>query len=248
MVVSWLADRGRAIFLAVLTGIGLHLAASGIAGDSWETNPTGLRWDRDPSLSEYFPEGVGIELPPTFREKALPVGGVPSGLTPIEGAGDVSTSGGALEFTVVGDRVVLGWGNVGGDLPVEQIESLWPVHNQVALRVRQSCESSTWHAELLADGDELDGEPRLASAVCRGRDWQEVLLESPRPWRPIHGRACPDGMTLTVDAPQGSRIEIESVKAIQPRYEGYVRKEFVLPEGRIWKAVANVGSANERIW
>ena len=29
---------------------------------------------------------------------------------------------------------------------------------------------------------------------------------------------------------------------------GHARKEFVLPEGRIWKAVANVGAANDQMW
>ncbi|MBN1257824.1 MAG: hypothetical protein JXA52_08980 [Planctomycetes bacterium] len=37
-------------------------------------------------------------------------------------------------------------------------------------------------------------------------------------------------------------------KGEDERREGYIRKEFEIPEGKIWKAVADVGSANFRTW
>jgi len=67
----------------------------------------------------------------------------------------------------------------------------------------------------------------LASAVCAAQEW----TEDPSPNSLFAGE---DLVFPMLSEEQG--------------YQGYARKEFTLPEGKVWKAVADVGSSTDRIW
>lgn len=54
-----------------------------------------------------------------------------------------------------------------------------------------------------------------ASASLEGRDWQELQFQPLRA-----DGANPDGLEFTVQGDQGSRVELEWLKLIQPTYEG----------------------------
>ena len=161
--------------------------------------------------------------------------------TAFEGMRDVGLDGGVLMCHMAKPSAVLGWGNYKGAQQIEDVQSLWRERNILVLRVRQTAAESTWKLRYWVDGK--PGRPGPVEAMLKGTEWQDLEFPDPGLFVPNA-----DGMELVVAAPEGTRFEIESVKVRQPLFEGYARMEFDLPEGRIWKAVADVGGANERVW
>ena len=197
-------------------------------------------WDELPSFDDYF-RAVALRLPVEDLDKAFLASGNRAGFTFFHGVDGIAVSGGTLQFTMAEGTAVLGWGNYMGRQPAAEIPSLWEEQNNVVLRVRQSGSESTWKLKYWADGKARPNQ--LEPFVLEGTGWQEIAFRKAGLTLPT-----PDGLELTIEAVNGTRFEVEWIKFRQPRHEGYVRKEFELPAGKIWKAVADVGSANDRVW
>ena len=198
-----------------------------------------LDLDQDPAPDEYL-FGAGISLPLEEREKVFHPAAGNANFTFFHGVEGAATEDGKLVFTLSEPRATLGWGNYADKQPVAEIVEMGQQTILVRLRLRQSAAESKWTARPWRDGDPLES---TSEAVLEGGDWQELAF------KPLKtGGANPDGLELTVEGPEGTRVEIEWLKLVQPTYEGYCRKEFVLPEGKVWRAVANVGSADGRHW
>ena len=210
-------------------GAGLFISAACLA----------LDLNRDPTPEEYlFGSGIGFAV--ENREKAFPAAVKEAGFTFFDGVEQVALEGGKLVFTLTGKRATLGWGNYMGRLPLAEIPQMGQQTIVVRLRLKQSVDRSKWSVRLWRDADRNES---TAQAELEGRQWQELEFKPLRT-----GGANPDGLEFAVEGEEGTRIELEWLKLIQPTYEGYCRTEFVLPEGKIWRAVADVGSANQRHW
>ncbi len=148
--------------------------------------------------------------------------------------------GGKLTFALTASKATIGWGNYGGRLEPKDVPAMWQQINVVHLRVRVRQQPRRWSVRLWRDGQPLEA---TAVATSKTTDWQELRFS------PLHARgANPDGLEFIVDGKPGTRVEIEWLKLVQPAFEGYCRVEFELPAGRVWRAIANVGSANYRNW
>ncbi|MEA3401679.1 MAG: hypothetical protein U9R79_10605, partial [Armatimonadota bacterium] len=195
--------------------------------------------NQDPEPEDYlFAEGMGV--PSQDRETVFRPQDDRANFTFLHEVKDVQVRDGALAFTLPEQEVTLGWGTYNGQQALTEIQDMCQQIVIVRLRLKQSAGSSRWSLRLWRDGERI-GE--VVEAELEGRDWQEIEFE------PLHADgANPDGLEFTVEGEEGTRIELEWLKLIQPTWEGYCRTEFVLPEGRIWRAMANVGSANDPNW
>lgn len=202
----------------------------------------GADWPEDPEWREYYVSTQSIKVPTLRPEKVFRASEQQANFTLFKGVDKVHLTDGALQFNTRDDTVLLGWGNCLGAQPLQDIQSLWYRDNTVVIRLKQSCEQSTWNGKFWVDGTVVR-KGDLKTHTVKGTDWQEVTLTSP----PLRG-PIPDGLELTVDAAPGTEFRIEWIKFVQERAEGYIRTDFEIPEGRIWKAVAQVGSANQRYW
>ena len=150
-------------------------------------------------------------------------------------AKDLKVENRVLRFEMGAQKVLLGWGNYGGKQPFQDRVSLWPIMTEIYLRVRQSQpEKTTWEMHLWHDG--VRG-AELAKAELKDTEWKELKLR-------IHPRVhpTPDGFDLSIESKPGNVIELSQVRAVGPNFEGYVRKEFIVPQGKVWRAIAHVGN------
>ncbi|NOX56098.1 MAG: hypothetical protein GXP27_16985, partial [Planctomycetes bacterium] len=214
---------------STMTLMALLLSAALAAAD--------LNWE--PKATEYF-FGRSISLPLQEQEKRFDAETGRAGFRFFDGVRDLAVRDGKLTFVLTGRKATLGWGNYGGRLGLKDVPAVWQQINRVKLRVRVSQQPCRWSVRLWRDGERLDA---TAVATSKSTDWHELQFA------PLHARgANPDGLELTLEAEPGTRVEIEWLKLVQPVYEGYCRFEFDLPAGRVWRAVANVGSATYRNW
>ncbi|MBI3945092.1 MAG: hypothetical protein HY321_04180 [Armatimonadetes bacterium] len=202
----------------------------------------------DPTVDEAF-WGRFLSLPRVEQVKTFLPGDRQANFTFFEGVENVAVENGALRFTLSGEKATLGWGNYQGRQPVAEVADLWEETNIVRVRVRQSEGQSQWTLLWWADGKAMDARARdravsaPAEATLEGGDWQELEFRPNSPQVPT-----PDGAEIQISGPRGARFEVERVRVVQPRCEGYVRKEFVLPSGQIWRAIADVGGPPDVRW
>lgn len=203
--------------------------------DASQDSPANLQ----PAAGDYFfAEEIGF--PQDNREKTFPAATKRANFTSFQGVENVTLDDGKLVFTLTDKPATLGWGNYMGSQAVADIQDMWQQENAVRLRLRQSAGKTKWTVRPWCDGARMEA---TTATTVEGTDWQEVDFAPVEPDGPI-----PDGLELTIEGPPGTRVELEWLKLVQRVYEGYCRTEFVLPEGKVWRAVAAVGSADHRHW
>ena len=150
---------------------------------------------------------------------------------------ELKIADGVMQFRTSGDSVTLGWGNYENQQPAEQRIHLWPNWNMIELKVKQSAQTSEWTLTLWQAGRRsLQGRKRDITRVTKhlqGTEWQTLSFFVQMP--------DPDGFGITIQGPADNVIEIDSVRVVQKVVQGYFRKEFTLPAGKVWRAVAEVG-------
>ena len=142
---------------------------------------------------------------------------------------------GVIRFSTSGESVTLGWGNYQDRQPRDERIMLWQDWNIIELRVKQSAESSEWTLSLWQEGKATVGGRRRTSATSqlKGTDWQTLSFQVQMPG--------PDGFEIAIKGPADNVIEIDSLRVLKRLNQGYFRKEFALPPGKVWRAVAEVG-------
>ncbi len=158
--------------------------------------------------------------------------------TDFRGLRDVKIENGKLVFTLAAKRAVLGWGNYMGRQAALKVKSLWAESDKVELKLRQSGKSSAWTMYYWSNGKRMNTRKGKAKshATMKGSSEQTLKFTPPDTLFPV-----PDGLEFEIKGTPGDKIEISGLKVIQNAYSGYCRNEFELPEGKIWKAVFNVG-------
>ncbi|MBN1256518.1 MAG: hypothetical protein JXA52_02295, partial [Planctomycetes bacterium] len=228
--------RGKLWLFAVIFLSIPGLIQSGCAAEVKE--PTTDYFNQDPEMSDYL-FAHGMQLPLQNREKVFFANDNNANFTASENVEDFAVEDGKIVFTLTDKKAVLGWGNYLGGQPVAEIVDTFPCLNHVHVRARQVAGESKWTARFWLDGVAQDN---TQTATLAG-DWQELVFDKLQ-----CGNANPDGLDLVIEGKPGDRIELEWLKLKQPVYEGYVRTEVEIPEGKIWRAVADVQYANQGSW
>jgi len=157
-----------------------------------------------------------------------------------DGAEDVVVENRLLKFTLTGEQATIGWGNYRGTQDPSECKAAWPAENELVLRIQQSGEraaQSTMSARGWMDGRRT-GE--ATEPVVLEGNWPQEIDFGSIPMETEYA-ATLDGFELQLQGAPGTRYEISWVKFVRPICEGYVRYEFTIPEGDIWRAVADMG-------
>ncbi|MBN1256239.1 MAG: hypothetical protein JXA52_00890 [Planctomycetes bacterium] len=189
----------------------------------------------DPEINEYL-FGSGMELPVKERDKVFLATANRANFTTFLGVEEVELDGESLAFTVTGEEAILGWGNYKGEQVIAEIANTWQEYFAVKLQLSQSSDKSEWRLRYWSDGQP---QSRTGRTVLEGQGEQELAFEPLQTSGPN-----PDGLELRIRAEAGTRIKLKSVKLVQPIYEGYCRGDFTLPEGGVWRAIANATITN----
>lgn len=182
-------------------------------------------------------------LPIQNREKVFSPLTNQANFTVFSNVNDVTvTANGTLSFTLASANATLGWGNYQGVQAATNVQDLWEERNNVYLRVKQSGSNSTWVAQWWADGARMSSVALITNTLAEGGAFSNLYFAF------ADMVPTPDGLELRISGSAGNQFEIEWLKVEQPRAEGYARKEFVLPTGVVWRAVATVGGAPDCLW
>lgn len=202
-------------------------------------------WAGDVDLAEHFKDTAIVDPVCQRYEKVFRASERRANFTFFSGVENVRVEDGLLSFTTTGEKAILGWGNYIGKQKPAEVADLFPESNSAEVRVRQSAGESTWRVQYWVDGHVTRTRPKFEPVVLSGTTWQEIALNEKFP----KSQPTPDGLEIEIEAPKGTRFQLEWIKLTQPSvYEGYLRKEFVLPRGKVWKAVADVSWGDDRYW
>jgi len=195
---------------------------------------------RSPAASDLF-FGRSIRLSPSKRTLSFPAADKRAGFTYFDNVRDLRTDGGSVRFSLETKPVLLGWGNAFSRLSATHVPSLDPGGYVARVHLPACSQAADWTLRFWRDGSALDGLSRAKSAASS----EPQILEFP--FLACSGAAL-DGMEFSVTAPPGTHIAIAEIELRKTVHEGWCRFEFDLPDVRIWRAVADVGSANDRCW
>ncbi len=214
---------------------GLARSAEPPAEDPWTT---GRLFERSPSFT-IPPRTVELgrdELQRTWDFSRADRGNI----TFLDKVSNVRVStDGALAFTLTDRPGVLGWGNYAGAQPESERVRLWTRTFFVKLDARQTAAGPTtvafrfWHNGARV---RLGRGAKPWSARLEGTNAQELVfsLQSELPRK--------DGFDLEFSGPAGNVIELRNLRIERTEYEGWFRKEFVLPDSPVWQARIEVGN------
>lgn len=154
----------------------------------------------------------------------------------------------AEKLTLGAESSVFGWGNHEGKQPHNERVPLWDGPMTVRVKLRSTAaakvtflvwcdgriggklgESST----VRKANRQLAKPVGLALPLKGGDEWQTLEF-------PTNSIKHPDGFELEFAGAAGTTVEIESVRFVREMHAGVWRKEFTLPEGKIWRAVGEV--------
>jgi len=185
--------------------------------------------------------GKRIVLPVRDRVRSFPASERRAEFTSFENVRDVTVRNGCLELTLADTPAVLGWGNCFGRLDPSLIPDMWPGGVTIRIVFETPVPGTDWTARLWQDGAPLEQRVTASPENAGATELTFPLLRGAGP--------SPDGIEFTVKGKKGTRLRIERIELRQPFSEGVCRFEFDLPKtAKIWRAIADVGSANERHW
>lgn len=166
------------------------------------------------------------------------------------GVTNVQVVNGKLTFTLTSENALLGWGNYERKWPECPVRA-YPATCDLKLFGAQS-EACTWTViykdPLLSKSNSqlVTGKaPKKKAALLM--EFPRLRTGGKRRYDPSHklvtGTASTGSLEFRIAGKPGTVIEIESVEIISPLQTVFARYEFTLPEGKVWRALADVCSA-----
>lgn len=152
----------------------------------------------------------------------------------------------ALKFVMSGENATLGWGNHNNQQAESKRFQIWPsIHVRILAR-QKDCAKSVWKTKpylagiyqiFSSDAQRRKDHNIVEDAILTGNDWQwlDFYLISQDRTKNI------DAFSIDIQAKAGTEIEIKKFVVARDYYQGRFRKEFSIPAGGIWRAVADVG-------
>ena len=125
------------------------------------------------------------------------------------------------------------------------VEAMWQERNDVVLEVEQNPAPptpTTFKVKLWANG-EPHPEGGEVTRTLAGTGGTLTFEQSPSSVFPT-----PDGFRLEIEGEAGTTVTISQVKLKRDLYECYARREFVIPAGEVWRAVADMSIADDLLW
>lgn len=200
----------------------------------------GFGFTNDPAVRDYFGDCFTLKFPAVRREKEFKPDEQKANFTFFHGVEAVQVTNGVLRFTLSGEKATLGWGNYGGKQAPADFKELFPGAYSIVLAVKAPAEKSAWQAFNWADGRRLEAKSKSATNILASAGATNLTF-----WLGVdYGNPITaDGFELQIEGVKGSVFEIGSVKLVSEFWDGYLRREFTIPPGAIWRAIAYIGGA-----
>lgn len=188
----------------------------------------------DRPLDKAFP-GKAIEFPVQEQTWTFEGGELKNGFTGLQGMKEAQTDTSGLHFRLDGVKAVLGWGYFKRNTSDTHVLDHMVQDYSVVLRVRQEKDlPSLWTLAMWQDGARM-GIPN-STARLQGTAWQALTFS----FKTSKQFSPPDAFELTIEGSDSAGIVIESVTFVQPVKQGYLRFEFDLPDGKVWRALSDM--------
>ncbi len=155
----------------------------------------------------------------------------------------------ASKITLVKDGAIFGWGNYKRKQPHAERVHLWDGPMTVAVTMKTSAPVTAtflpWcdgmvggkvpESKTVRSANRKRAKPAGVNAqVTPGDEWQTVSFKT-------DSIKHSDGFELEFAGAEGTIVKLKSVRFSREMHAGCWRKEFTLPPGKIWRAVADVG-------
>ena len=199
---------------------------------------------------EHF-RGTGVGIPPRPVATTFDIDKRDAANFTSFSGGELREEGGSIAFSVAADATeTLGWGNVDGTQPADEQWTMPEELAHVTLRIRQAHPAETTvRMHYTRYGDEVGiHEAQDVTATLSGMEWRELRFEQLGFYKSYGAPA--DGLRFVFDnaADREQRYEIDWIRIEQPRREAYIRRGFVLPDGPILRATAEVSGMDKVRW
>lgn len=200
----------------------------------------------DPPFEEtLFGSAMRIDSSKTLPREIFTAKEHQAGFTSFSGVTNIQIVAGKLIFTLASETAVLGWGNYEGKWPECRIKK-YPEIFSVNLIGRQS-ETSSWTVAykdpMLQNRKPIAGKAMKTGSVLMAFAYLEATGRPSR-YNPevllLAGAASTGSCEFKVKGKPGTVIEIDSVEIVTPLHNVFARHEFTLPQGKIWRALAEV--------
>lgn len=191
----------------------------------------------DPKPNDYW-RGQDLQMPAVQTEQVISAKDLQALTVAVKGVEELAFQDGNLHFTLKASQGVLSCGRTrSGE---DGADALQVTRGAVlVMEIRQAGGASTLSACGWVDG--RSSRAPTKSVELGGEGWQELRLG--RISGTSRGGLPAEGFELTVEGKAGTRFELRAIKLVRRVCEGCVRREFVLPDGKIWRAVADVGGS-----
>ncbi len=155
----------------------------------------------------------------------------------------------ANKVTLGKEGAIFGWGNYEGKQPHAERVHLWDGPTTVTVTMKTSTEVTAtflpWcdgmaggkvpESKTVRSANRKRAKPAGVNAkVTPGEEWQTISFKT-------DSIKHSDGFELEFAGVEGSTVILKSVRFSREMHAGCWRKEFTLPPGKIWRAVADVG-------
>ena len=190
--------------------------------------------EKGPSFGDYF--WCGYPDPPVQQnEKLFYPGDQKANFTSFHGFENVTVEDGVLSFALESDKATIGWGNYLGRQQVRDIVDMFFTKNIVRLKIRQmGTDKTALTLRFWVNGKRME-RVLPSEATLEGKDAQELVFDKG------YQSPIPDGFEIKFVGKKDARYFVEYVKVVQPYRVSYIRKEYDLPQGKIWRAIADMG-------
>lgn len=182
----------------------------------------------DRTTEEQF-RGKTLQLPHREWSRIWTARDLQHGLTRPEGMTAWELRDNALTCTLTKVRAAFTWTLPADDPDLNNIHGI----RDVVLLVSQSSTNSDWYAGVPDDTGRASAR-RKRYATLHGSERTELRL-SPRS---VFG--LPARLRFEVVGQEGQRVKLDSIRLVQPEARGYLRHEFDVPRGTVWRAMADV--------
>ncbi len=163
--------------------------------------------------------------------------------------GSLSMAEGHLQFTLGKEGALIGWGNYEGKQPHAERVHLWdgPMTVTVTMKTSAAIEATflPW-CDGTAGGKVPESKTVRAANRKRSKpDGVHAKVAASAEWQTVTFKTDSikhsDGFELEFAGAEGATVMLKSVRFSREMHAGWWRKEFTLPPGKIWRAVADVG-------
>lgn len=195
----------------------------------------------DPPFAEtFFAAQMPLDASAGFERKAFTPDREQAGFNAFAGVANVRVEGGALCFSLTHKTATLGWGNHESGLPVEGYELSDPFSIELESQSSLPLKWTAAYKNGMALGAAKPGEPINGCDVLMFANLRTRVSKTEKKI----AKAIDGGIQFVLQGEVGTEVTIKQIKTVNPKHKVWARREFMLPPGKVWRAVVDVSAGS----